>query len=151
MLFLVFHLDNDRYALEASQVVEVLPLVGIKKRLGSPRGVVGTIDYHRTFVPVIDLSELALGHRAPPRLSTRIILVRCSEEKGQSPLLGLVAEKATETMRCEAADFMASGIANDDAPYLGAIAMGAHGAIQRIELKKLLPATVSNLVLEQSV
>ena len=148
MLFLLFHLDNDCYALDASQVAEVLPLVNIKKMLRSPRGVVGTINYHGTFVPVVDLSEMALGHRSPSRLSTRIILVRCSKE-GQPNLLGLVAERATETMWCERADFGSSGVKNDDATYLGAVIMRPRGLVQLVELNKLLPAPLANLVSPQ--
>ena len=60
MLFLLFHLGDDCYAIDASQVVEVLPLVNIKKMLRSPQGVFGTINYHGTFVPIVDLTEMAL-------------------------------------------------------------------------------------------
>ena len=150
MLFLLFHLDDDSYALDASQVVEILPLVNIKKMLRPPRGVVGTINYHGTFVPVVDLSDLAVGRPSPPRLSTRIILVRCSEDAGQPRLLGLITEKATETMQCASADFVYSGLTNVDAPYLGGIATGPRGLVQRIELSKLLPASVPDLVLKPS-
>ncbi len=150
MLFLLLYLDNGCYALDASLVVEVLPLVRIEKPLRSPQGVVGTINYRRALVPVIDLSELALGRPAAPRLSTRIILVRCSEEDGQPRLLGLIAEKAIETMRCQSADFVPSGITNADASYLGAITMGPRGLVQRIELNKLLPAAVPGMALKQS-
>jgi chemotaxis-related protein WspB len=151
MLFLLFHLGDDCYALDAGQVVEILPLVTIKKMLRAPHGVVGTINYHGTFVPVVDLSELALGHLTPSRLSTRIILVHCSGDAGQPRMFGLITEKTTETMRCEAADFVYSGIANDDAAYLGGIATGPRGVlVQRIELSKLLSATVPDLLLERS-
>jgi len=61
MLFLVFQLNDDRYALDVSQVVEVLPLVRIRKMLRSPPGIAGTINYRGAHVPVVDLSELALG------------------------------------------------------------------------------------------
>ena len=149
MLFLLFHLDNDCCAIDASQVVEILPLVSIKKMLRSPPGVIGTINYHGTFVPIVDLTEMTLGRQASPRLSTRIILVRCSGEEGQPRILGLVAEKATDTMRREPADFVSSGITNDAAPYLGAIANGPRGLVQRIELDKLLPASVADLVPKQ--
>ena len=39
MLFLVFRLGNDRYAIEATQVVEVLPLVNWKCVPRAPAGV----------------------------------------------------------------------------------------------------------------
>lgn len=149
MLFLLLHLDNDCYALDASQVVEILPLVKIKEMHRSHQGVVGTINYHGTFVAIVDISEMVLGRRAPSRLSTRILLLRCSREDGQTCLIGLVAEKATEIMRCELADFVSPGITNVEAPYLGAIATRPRGPVQRIELSKLLPPSLGALVLEQ--
>ena len=149
MLFLLFHLDNDCFALEASHVTEVLPLVGINKMLGSPRGVIGAINYHGTFVPVFDLSEMTLGHRAPSRLSTRIILVRRSNEHGQATSLGLVAERATETMWCERTDFASTGIRSEEAPYLGAVAVRPRGLVQLVELDKLLPAPLAKLISPQ--
>ena len=151
MLFLLFHLGDNCYALDASQVVEILPLVNTKKALRSPKGVVGTINYHGTFVPIIDLTELMLGHPAPLRLSTRIILIRGSGEAGQPRLLGLIAEKTTETMRCDPTDFVDSGIAHDDAAHLGDIATRPRGGlVQRVELSKLLPTSVANLVLKRT-
>jgi len=151
MLFLLFHVGDDCYALDVSQVVEILPPVNIKKTLRSPQGVVGTINYHGTFVPIVDLTKMQLGHPAPLRLSTRIILVRGSGEAGEPRLLGLIAEKTTETMRCDPADFVNSGIAQDDAAYLGEIATGPRGSlIQRVELGKLLPPSVANLLLKRS-
>jgi chemotaxis-related protein WspB len=150
MLFLLFHLDADCYALDTSQVVELLPLLSMKKMLGSPAGIAGSLNYHGAFVPVIDLSELALGRAAPARLSTRIILARFSEPDQASRLLGLIAENATETMRAEPTDFASSGIDDDAAPYLGPMAMGRHGPVQRVELNRLLPAHLRGLLLKQA-
>ncbi len=67
MLFILFQLGSDRYALPAGQVAEVLPLVALKALLGAPAGVAGLIDYRGTAVPVIDLSALALGRPAALR------------------------------------------------------------------------------------
>jgi len=61
MLFLVFQLGPDRYAIEAAQVVEVLPLVNSKHIPRAPLGVAGVFDYHGTPVPLIDFTELAQG------------------------------------------------------------------------------------------
>jgi chemotaxis-related protein WspB len=58
MLFLIFQLGTDRYAIEAAQVAEVLPLVNTKNIPRAPLGVIGVFDYHGTPVPLIDLSEL---------------------------------------------------------------------------------------------
>ena len=58
----------------ASRVVEVLPLMNLKRVPGAPAGLAGVLNFHGTPVPVIDLNQMALGEPAARRLSTRIIL-----------------------------------------------------------------------------
>jgi chemotaxis-related protein WspB len=149
MLFLQFQLGKDRYALDSSQVVEVLPLLGIKQIPQAPAGVAGAFNYRGKPVPVIDLSELALGRPARLHMSTRIIIVRYPDGNGTQHLLGLIAEKATETVRRDPADFADSGVVNDGAPYLGPVATDPNGLVQRIEVTQLLPAAVRDVLFKQ--
>jgi chemotaxis-related protein WspB len=172
MLFLIFELGHDRYALPASPIVEVLPVVRIKRVPHAPAGVVGVFDYHGAPVPVIDLSELTLGRPSAPRLSTRLIVVsypdrrggqdrfeghgqgqgrRQNQGDGESHLLGLIAERATDTMRRDPADFVASGITTGRAPYLGHVTTSSHGVVQRIDVDTLLPDDVRESLFEQLV
>jgi chemotaxis-related protein WspB len=139
VLFLLFQLGEERYALEAGEVVEVLPLVALTPIAQAPPGVAGIFNYRGAPVPAIDLSQLALGRPARRRLSTRIILADYRGEGGDAHLLGLIAEKATETLRRDAADFVPSGITNPAAPYLGPVAMSPSGPVQKIELSRLVP------------
>lgn len=149
MLFLQFQLGKDRYALDSSRVVEVLPLLGIKQIPQAPVGVAGAFNYRGEPVPVIDLSQLALGRPARQHMSTRVIIVRHPGDDGTEHLLGLIAEKTTQTLRRDAADFTDSGVGNDDAPYLGPVATDADGLIQWIEVTKLLPASVREVLFKQ--
>ena len=149
MLFLLFQLGQDRYALEASQVAEVLPLVSITPIPQAPAGVAGICNYHGVPVPVIDVSALMLGQPAQRRLSTRILLVYYPDDNGEKHLLGFIAEKAVETVRREPTDFRASGITNDAAASLGPVAIDAHGLVQWIAMHKLLPASVRHVLFKQ--
>src|ERR1700691_5928842 len=99
MLFLVFQLGTDRYAIDAADVVEVLPLVQSKLIPHTPPGVAGIFDYHGVPVPLIDLAELALGKPSHRWMSTRIILINYRQKSGEAQLLGFLAEHATETLR----------------------------------------------------
>ena len=45
MLFLLFELGRDRYALDALQVAEVLPLLALKEMPLAPPGVAGLLNY----------------------------------------------------------------------------------------------------------
>ena len=150
MLFLLLQLGKDRYALEASQVVEVLPLLNFKKILRAPPGVAGAFNYRGAPVPVIDLSELTMGNPSRQRLSTRLVLVNYPLESGRR-ILGLIAEHATETVRLEPTDFLGVGVTVDEAPYLGPVAKDERGLIQLIEVKKLLPESVRGLLFREPV
>ena len=71
-------------------------------------------------------------------MSTRIIIVRYPDGNGTLHLLGLIAEKATETVRRDPADFTDSGVVNDDAPYLGPVATDPNGLVQWIEVTRII-------------
>lgn len=137
MLFILFQLGADRYALPASKVAEVLPLVTLKAIPGAPRGVAGLIDYRGEAVPVIDLSALALGRPAARRVSTRVLMLKYPLPGG-ARLLGVVAERAIETIARQPEDFRDAGVTTETTRYLGPVAHDARGLIQRIEIDALL-------------
>jgi len=146
MLFLLFQLGKDRYALDASRVVEVVPMLELKRLPQAPTGVAGIFNYRGRPVPAVDLFELATGRPASERLSTRIIIVNYKVEGGPEQLLGLVAENATGILRKQAQEFVDSGITIGAAPYLGPVLMDAGGPIQWIDERRLLPAEVCELL-----
>jgi chemotaxis-related protein WspB len=142
MLFLTFQLGTDRYAIDAADVIEVLPLVHSKHIPHAPPGVAGIFDYHGAPVPLIDLAELALGKPSRRWMSTRIVLINYRQGSGESQLIGLLAEHATETLRRPEEDFKDSGLAVPGAPYLGPVLIDASGIVQRIEIRKVLSEAI---------
>lgn len=142
MVFLVFRLDQDRYALPAQEVVEVLPLLQFKHWPMAAPGVAGVCTYRGRPVPVLDLSALCLGRPAPRRLSTRLLMVRYPDARGPARLLGLIAEDATDTVRLDPGDFAEAGVRSDGAPFLGPVAAHGGGVLQRVEVAALLPAAL---------
>jgi chemotaxis-related protein WspB len=150
MLFLLFQLGKDRYALEASRVVEVVPLLEMKQLPQAPKGVVGIFNYRGRPVPAVDLSTLTLGQPANERFSTRIIIVNYPDDRGTNRLLGLIAERATETLRKDAKDFVDSGVKLGQAPYLGPILMDDLSPVQWIYEQRLLPEPVRNVLFSET-
>lgn len=138
MLFLTFQIGDAGYALAADRIVEILPLLEMKKIRGAAHEVAGLIRYRGAFVPVVDLAVLETGQVATARMGTRIILIDLPIE-GRRELVGLVAESVTETMRCEPKDF---------APF----ATGPRGLIQRLDPDSLLsPRLIAELFLAREV
>ncbi|MGG2398691.1 chemotaxis protein CheW [Pseudomonas sp. SH1-B] len=146
-LHLQFQLGDDRYALPAQEVVEVLPLRRLKQVPEAPEWVAGLFDHRGQVTPVIDLSRRVLGRPALARSSTRLVLVRFDRHMGeQSPVLGLILEQATDTLRLPAEAFKPSGLEASQPDYLGPLQRDAHGMIQRIDVAGLLDDEVRALL-----
>jgi chemotaxis-related protein WspB len=151
MLFILFQIGRDRYALPASSIIEVLPLMSLKRVPGAPSGVAGVLNYRGTPVPVIDLNEMTLGEPAARRLSTRIILVSYPLEARHPHALGLIAEHATNMIQRSIQDFIETGVESDDARFLGRVANDAGGLIQWIDVERLLTSEVRNVLFRELV
>ena len=149
MLLLLFHLDRDLYGLDAAQIVEVVPLIQLKQIPQAPLGVAGVFNYRGTLTPVIDLCELTLGRPCQRRLSTRVILAQYPVGETEKRLLGLMAERVTETTRKQASDFAPAGVTVDATPYLGRVAADARGIIQLVEIKNLLPVALRDALFRE--
>ena len=145
MLFLLFHLDRNRYLLDVREVIEVLPLIDMMQIPQAPPEVAGIFNFRGTLVPTIDLAQVMLHRPARPRLHTRIILVQYPNDGGATQLLGLIAEKVTNTVRRESTDFSTSGVT---VPYLGAVASDDEGWAQRIRVRELLPGPLRQLLFQ---
>jgi chemotaxis-related protein WspB len=146
MLFVLFHLGTERYALEARRVVEVVPLLELKHFPQSPAGVAGMFIYRGRPVPALDLCTLTLSRPAAENLSTRIIIVNYSDTPGEEQLVGLIAERATETIRREPKDFSEPAVQLSAAPFLGPVLTDEKGVIQLISAQKLLEENLRGLL-----
>lgn len=151
-LYLVIRLGADRYAIDSSLVEEVVSLVRLKALPGAPMGVAGIMNYRADAVPVIDLNLVALGTPTPPRIATRIVVVRHAADGVDSPseLLGLLVPQATETRRIDDEDFVDAGVATDGAAYLGPVLATPEGVIQRVSVGALLTDELRDALLRGS-
>jgi len=147
-LFLLFRIGDERYALEAVEIAEVLPRLQLKAIAHAPRWVAGVFVHRAVMIPVIDLAALTFGESAQVRTSTRLVLVhyRVSAEK-PAQLLGLIIEQATDTLRCKPSEFKEYGLDNDKfAPYLGPVREDASGLVQWVRVQDLLTEPVRDLL-----
>jgi chemotaxis-related protein WspB len=149
MLFLLFQVGNDRYALEAGRVIEVVPYLQLERIPQAPKGVAGLFNYRGRPVPAVDLSALTLDKPAQVRLSTRIVVVQCPDSHGTPHLLGLIAEQATDLMRRDAGDFSDADLHVGAVPFLGAVIVDRSGVIRRIHADRLLPERARDLLFSE--
>lgn len=148
MLMLMFYVgDDDRYALDTKRVIEVVPTVTLQKLHGAPEYIPGLFNYRGHLVPAIDLCQMIQGKPARAYLSTRIVLVNCelpdtTESNGDilhgSLILGLIAERMTETLKKPETEFLSPSLKVDSTPYLGEIITDDRGMIQFLRVEHLL-------------
>lgn len=140
MLLLLFETSDGRYALDSKHIVEIIPLLKTKKIPTAPAFVRGMINYHGTPVPVFDFSAIEGGESSRALYSTRIILVNYpldNEEK----LVGLIAEKATDVIRCSESDIRSTGILLEK----GSLTAGDSAQeelVQLFDIKRMIPEDV---------
>ncbi len=136
MLALLFHIGDVQYIIKSDRVREIAPMVALKEVPHSPAYFSGYFNYRGTIVPVIDLCQLIQNTPCRLRLSTRIILVDYRRNRTDH-ILGLIAERVTETVKKPDDAFIAAGIRSRKAPYLGGIVMEGDEMIQYLELDRL--------------
>jgi len=150
MLLLIFQADGQTYGLDTRNVIEVAPYPECTPLPHAPAYVAGLATWRGRTVPVIDLSALIAGTPARPLLSTRLLVVEYATPDGHSHPLGLVAEKAVETIAFEETRREPQKVKIPDAPYLNGTAEHAGRLIQRLALDELLPASVRDLLFPES-
>lgn len=152
MLFVLFQLGNERFALEARRVVEIVPLLELKRIPQAPRGMAGMFIYRGQPVPALDLCELTLGRPAAEHFSTRIIITtHPAAASDAEQLVGLIVERATETIRREPQDFVESGVRITESTFLGKMLKDADGVVQLVNLERLLQQQNCTQYLGQSL
>lgn len=138
MLWLIFHVGANRFALRSDRVDKVLPMVELHRTPQSPNGLAGAFSYRGAVTPVIDLAQWFLGTSSPLRLSSRMILIPL--EVGRSGRkFGLVADRVEELRSIEpdAVD------GNRSASWSGTLDLGpvvadGYGLLQIVDIDKLI-------------
>lgn len=138
MLMLLFYLGEVMYTIKCDRVREIAPVVALRRVPHTPAYFAGFFNYRGSIVPVIDLCQLIQGRPCEMRLSTRIILVDYPRKDHGPSVMGLMAERITETIRQPDQAVVSTGVNLAGAPYLGSMVIEPKRMIQVIDLD-LLP------------
>lgn len=138
MLMLLFYIGKERYCVGAERVVEIIPMVALRKVAQAPEWVAGLFNYRGTIVPAIDLCCLLQKRPCAAALSTRMIVVNYWDEvSGSEQLFAPIAERVTETLSWEGTADVSMAMSLDTPPYLGEVITDAQGMIQILRLEEL--------------
>ena len=138
MLWLIFHVGAERFAIRSDRVDKVLPTVELHRTVQSPNGLAGAFSYHGAVTPVIDLAQWLQGTSTSLRLSSRIILIPLdAEHSGQK--FGLLAERVVELRPIDQEIINGTGAATwPGALALGPVIADEHGMLQLLDIDRLI-------------
>jgi chemotaxis-related protein WspB len=130
MLLITCQAGDDRYAVEARHVSEVLPQANLERPSGSPPWLAGLLIHRGSATPVIDLTQLTRGSPCPNRLSTRILVLH-AEWDGVDRRFAVLAESVG---LCETVEETEEAACRFGGPVaLGNLCIDARGVYQLLD------------------
>ena len=148
MLCLLFNVNNESYAIDVREVIEVIPKVKLRSIPKAPDYVAGLLNYRGDSVPVLDLCRLLHGRNCAAVFGSRIVLVNYPNPHAVPRVLGLLAEQVTDTLQCDVEDFRPSTLVHTSAPYLREVTTHRDHLVQRVDVNALLPTEVQALLFQ---
>ncbi len=139
MLLLLFSIGDGRYGIEATQTLEIWPVLPLKPIPRTPDYIAGLASCKKRLVPVIDISKLYTGKPVSSRISTRIILTKIKGINNREHVIGIVAERVTDTVNIDMAPEASIGIRMENGSLMGQELLFNGQLIHKINVDNLLP------------
>ena len=79
--YFIFLIDNQRFALRLSKVERVVSMVEIIKLPKSPEFLLGAINFHGDFLPIINLRKQFLLPNKEVDINDKLIIIEAEERK----------------------------------------------------------------------
>jgi purine-binding chemotaxis protein CheW len=99
--YLTFTLDGERYAVEISNIREVLEFTSVNRVPRTPEYLRGMINLRGNIVPVIDL-RLKLGMTRTERTVDTCVIITQVDVDGERLVLGALADSVQEVIELDA-------------------------------------------------
>lgn len=151
MQLLLCSAGKERYAIDADYIFVVIPKVKLKELPHTESFVAGLLNYGGHPIPVVDFCQLITGRPSENVLHTRIILLTKPNQSGVTPVLGILAERVTQTIEKDKAQFLDSGVRIKDLPFLGGVLTDESDIIQFVLIDELMRYLQDALQIKNSV
>ncbi|CRX38386.1 chemotaxis protein CheW [Estrella lausannensis] len=140
MLYFVFSAGGEYFAIEASYIELVVPMVGVNSVAHLPNFVKGILEFEGEPVTVIDLCRIIGGEACPDRMHARIALVRSTPFEKRGPCLGILGEKATEILETSSPFIISQSEDHGPLSYIHPGVLQGSTVIQLIDVPRFFEA-----------
>jgi chemotaxis-related protein WspB len=140
---LLFYVGKEIFACDSEPIVEIVPKVKLKKIPHSPDYFAGLLNLGGLPIPVIDFCQIIENRPSSNSMHTRIILFKDPKNDNPAPILGIIAEKVTESAERELSEFIESGLKNKNFPYMGGVQSERNQVTQFVSIDELIKSMQS--------
>ncbi len=137
-LFLLFNLNDERFAVGTESISEIIPLVTLTKVPKTAPYIAGLLNYRGETMPVIDTVMLLYDKPHQRKICTRIIILSSTDEDCLSHV-GLIVESANRTVKYDSEQISEHRLTQQHTAYLGKTLNDEQGEIQLLDIEKLIP------------
>ncbi|WP_232470223.1 MULTISPECIES: chemotaxis protein CheW [Methylococcus] len=148
MLLVPFQIGGEHYALPAVDVFTVAQVPRLRPLPQAPAWVAGVFRYRGSVLPAVDLSLLIAGQPARRVLSTRLLLVGNAQDSESRPVLGLLAERVTDTEAVDRYTLRETGVSIPGAEWLGEVVGLERVLLQLVRWQPLVTEELAQLCAE---
>jgi chemotaxis-related protein WspB len=140
MLMLIFEVARQKYALNTSHVVKVLPSLKLQPMHGTSQAIAGVFNYQGNIIPVVNINQLLNEPTSEHKLQQRIILISQHQKNHQEKLFGLLVEKILEATTVKEEELKQAEELNSlfSNPYLGETFLQEKNILQQICTEHIL-------------
>lgn len=134
----VFVAAGHRFALDSACVQAVHPLVRARAVPGGPAWLLGVVDVHGEFVPLVDAGILLAGTPVTPTLGARVLLIDTGFEGEVRARFALAVDRVEHAVDLDESGAWDNGVRS--VPWLGAVLQHKGNPAQRFEPRALAAA-----------
>lgn len=131
---LVVHLDDERLALPAESVVEILPAMAYTRLPSAPEVVVGVVNLRGTPLPLLDLRTRLGGRARPPHPDDHVVVCHVGDRT-----VGIWLDHVAGLEEVETGDLVPVGEVAD-ARHVEGVALLPDGTVLVCDVRSFLSA-----------
>lgn len=132
MTLLPFDINDNYFALDIIDIVEIIPMVRIEKVVDSNPMLSGLINYRGQLIPIVDLKNFFYRLESDLLLSTRIIIYNYNNQ-----LIGLIVEDLTDTIEVNEDEFIRDSEKLSGSNFIKSFILEDDKTIKVIEVSKI--------------
>ncbi|HRP02230.1 MAG TPA: chemotaxis protein CheW [Candidatus Kapabacteria bacterium] len=139
MTLLPFDINNNYFALDIKNIIEIIPIVRIETIIEANKNICGLINFRGELIPVVDLKKYMFNENSQLLLSSRIIIYKYTKQ-----VIGLIIEELTDTIELDTSKLIAESNSLSGSNLIKAYYIDDENTVKVINIENIFRAVFPN-------